>query len=162
MRIGHGYDVHAFCEGNHIMLCGVKVPHNKGFKAHSDGDIALHALTDAILGACALGDIGRHFPDTDAAYKGIDSRVLLRRVIDLVSEKGFRVNNVDITIVAEKPKLADFVDTMCETVASDLAIDRDRVNVKATTSEKLGFTGQEQGIAAHAVVTVQEVQSDNR
>ena len=162
MRIGHGYDVHAFCEGNHIMLCGVKVPHNKGFKAHSDGDVALHALTDAILGACALGDIGRHFPDTDAAYKGIDSRVLLRRVIDLVSEKGFRVNNVDITIVAEKPKLADFVDTMCETVASDLAIDRDRVNVKATTSEKLGFTGQEQGIAAHAVVTVQEVQSDIR
>ena len=162
MRIGHGYDVHAFCEGNHIMLCGVKVPHNKGFKAHSDGDVALHALTDAILGACALGDIGRHFPDTDAAYKGIDSRVLLRRVIDLVSEKGFRVNNVDITIVAEKPKLADFVDTMCETVASDLAIDRDRVNVKATTSEKLGFTGQEQGIAAHAVVTVQEVHSDNR
>ena len=143
MRIGHGYDVHAFCEGNHIMLCGVEVPHNKGFKAHSDGDVALHALTDAILGACALGDIGRHFPDTDDAYKGIDSRVLLRRVIELVSEKGFQVNNVDITIVAEKPKLADIVDTMCETVATDLSIDRDRVNVKATTSEKLGFTGQD-------------------
>lgn len=159
MRIGHGYDVHAFCEGDHIMLCGVKVSHNKGFKAHSDGDVALHALTDAILGACALGDIGRHFPDTDDAYKGIDSRVLLRRVIDLVSEKGFRVNNVDITIVAEKPRLAGFMDTMRETVATDLAIDQGRVNVKATTSEKLGFTGQEQGIAAHSVVTVLEAQS---
>lgn len=157
MRIGHGYDVHAFCEGDHIMLCGVRVPHSKGFKAHSDGDVALHALTDAILGACALGDIGRHFPDTDDAYKGIDSRVLLRRVVDLISEKGYRINNVDITIVAEKPKLATLVDSMCEVVAGDLSIARDRVNVKATTSEKLGFVGQEQGIAAQSVVTVVEI-----
>ncbi len=139
------------------MLCGVRVPHSKGFKAHSDGDVALHALTDAILGACALGDIGRHFPDTDDAYKGIDSRVLLRRVVGLISEKGYRINNVDITIVAEKPKLATLVDSMCEMVAGDLSIARDRVNVKATTSEKLGFVGQEQGIAAQSVVTVVEI-----
>lgn len=136
------------------MLCGVKIPNSKGFKAHSDGDVALHALTDAILGACALGDIGRHFPDTDDAYKGIDSRVLLRRVIDLISDKGYQVNNVDITIVAEKPKLANFIDSMCETVASDLAIERGRVSVKATTSERLGFVGREEGIAAQSVVTV--------
>ena len=154
MRIGHGYDVHAFCEGDHVMLCGLKVPYNKGFKAHSDGDVALHALTDAILGACALGDIGRHFPDTDDAYKGADSRALLRHVVQLISDKGYRVNNADITIVAERPKLAALVDSMCELVAADLNIDRDRVNVKATTSEGLGFVGQEQGIAAQSVVTV--------
>lgn len=154
MRIGHGYDVHAFCDGDHVMLCGVSVPHVKGFKAHSDGDVALHALSDALLGACALGDIGRHFPDTDDAYKGIDSRVLLRHVVKLIAERGYDCNNVDITIVAERPKLARHVDTMRATVAEDLGIDVDQVNVKATTSEKLGFTGEELGIAAHAVVTV--------
>ncbi len=154
MRIGHGYDVHAFCEGDHLMLCGIKVPHSKGFKAHSDGDVALHALTDALLGACALGDIGRHFPDTDDAYKGIDSRVLLRRVVELLTERGYICNNADITIVAERPKLSPFVASMAASVAADLGIDNDRVNVKATTSEKLGFTGEELGVAAHAVVTV--------
>ena len=154
MRIGHGYDVHAFCEGDHVMLCGVKVPHNKGFKAHSDGDVALHALTDAILGACALGDIGRHFPDTDDAYKDADSRELLRHVIELISQRGYQINNADITIVAERPKLSALIDSMCEVVAVDLNVDRDRVNVKATTSEKLGFIGREEGIAAQAVVTV--------
>ncbi len=154
IRIGHGYDVHAFCQGEHIVLCGVKIPHNKGFKAHSDGDVSLHALTDAILGACALGDIGRHFPDTDDAYKGIDSRVLLARVMELIAAKGYRINNADITIVAERPKLAEYIDAMCEVVASDLGVQTDQVNVKATTSEKLGFTGRVEGIAAHAVVTV--------
>ena len=154
MRIGHGYDVHAFCEGDHLMLCGVRVPHNKGFKAHSDGDVALHALTDALLGACALGDIGRHFPDTDDAYKGIDSRVLLQRVVELLAERGYVCNNADITIVAERPKLSPFVDSMAASVAIDLGVDTDCINVKATTSEKLGFTGEELGIAAHAVVTV--------
>jgi len=157
MRIGHGYDVHAFCDGDHLMLCGVRVPHDKGFKAHSDGDVALHALSDALLGACALGDIGRHFPDTDDAYAGIDSRVLLRRVVVLLGERGYICNNADITIVAEKPRLAPHVDSMSEIVAMDLGIANDQVNVKATTSEKLGFTGEELGIAAHAVVTVQAI-----
>jgi len=154
MRIGHGYDVHAFCDGDHLMLCGVKVPHSKGFKAHSDGDVALHALSDALLGACALGDIGRHFPDTDDAYRGIDSRVLLRRIVELLGDRGYICNNADITIVAEQPKLAPHVDSMRDIVALDLGIEADQVNVKATTSEKLGFTGEGLGIAAHAVVTV--------
>ncbi len=154
MRIGHGYDVHAFCEGEWVRLCGVDVPHSKGFKAHSDGDVAIHALCDALLGACALGDIGRHFPDTDDAFKGIDSRILLRRVVELVAERGMVCNNADVTIVAERPKLANFIDQMCVTLAEDLGISKEQVNVKATTSEKLGFTGREEGIAAHAVVTV--------
>lgn len=154
MRIGHGYDVHAFEAGDHVMLCGVKVPHNKAFKAHSDGDVALHALCDALLGACALGDIGYHFPDTDNEFKNIDSRLLLRRVVSLIADRGFISNNIDITIVAERPKLAPHIKNMCSVVAEDLGIDTDQVNVKATTSEKLGFTGEEKGIAAHAVVTV--------
>lgn len=154
MRIGHGYDVHAFCDGDSVRLCGVDIPHNKAFKAHSDGDVAIHALCDALLGACALGDIGRHFPDTDDEFKGIDSRNLLRRVVELIAERGMVCNNVDVTIVAERPKLAGHIEAMCETLADDLAVNRDRVNVKATTSEKLGFTGNEEGIAAHAVVTV--------
>lgn len=154
MRIGHGYDVHAFEEGDHVTLCGVKVPHNKAFKAHSDGDVALHALCDALLGACALGDIGYHFPDTDNEFKNIDSRLLLRRVVGLIAERGFVCNNIDLTIVAERPKLAPHVKTMCSVMAEDLGVALDQVNVKATTSEKLGFTGEEKGIAAHAVVTV--------
>ncbi len=154
MRIGHGYDVHAFTTGNSIRLCGVDVPHTKAFKAHSDGDVAIHALCDALLGACALGDIGRHFPDTDNEYKGIDSRVLLRRVIELIAERHMVCNNADITIVAERPKLSTYIDSMCETLAADIGIAKDCINVKATTSEKLGFTGREEGIAAYAVVTV--------
>ena len=113
MRIGHGYDVHAFCEGDHVALCGVQVPHDKGFKAHSDGDVALHALCDAMLGACALRDIGYHFPDTDPAFKGIDSRLLLREVVKLIADKGYICHNADITVVAERPKLSGFIEQMC-------------------------------------------------
>ncbi len=156
MRIGHGYDVHAFCEGTAIVLNGVKIPHNKAFKAHSDGDVALHALCDALLGAAAMGDIGKHFPDTDNEYKDIDSRVLLRHVVTLLADKGLVCNNADITIVAQSPKIGPHIDAMCKVLASDLRIDRDRVNVKATTSEWLGFTGREEGIAAYAVVTLIE------
>ncbi len=156
MRIGHGYDVHAFCDGDRIRLCGVSIDHNRGFKAHSDGDVALHALCDALLGAAALGDIGRHFPDTDAAYRGIDSRILLREVTLLLQRQGYVCNNADITIVAQAPKLAPHIGAMCAAVAEDLAIDVGRVNVKATTSEWLGFTGREEGIAAHAAVTIVE------
>jgi len=161
MRIGHGYDVHAFCEGDHIFLCGVRIPHDKAFKAHSDGDVALHALCDALLGACALGDIGQHFPDTDDAYKNIDSRVLLRRVVSLIARRGYECNNTDITIVAERPKLAVHTTDMRKLVAKDLGVAVNRVNVKATTSEKLGFAGMEQGIAAHAVVTVRHTSVDH-
>lgn len=156
MRVGQGYDVHAFSEGDHLMLCGVRVPYTKGFKAHSDGDVALHALCDAILGACALGDIGRHFPDTDEQYKGIDSRTLLRVVLKKVQALGFNCNNVDITVVAEAPKLSSHVEDMRAVLASDLDLPIDRINVKATTSEKLGFVGAGQGISAHAIVSVTE------
>ena len=152
MRIGHGYDVHRFGEGDHITLGGVKIPYELGFIAHSDGDVLLHAICDALLGACALGDIGRHFPDTDPAYKGADSRKLLRHVLALVAEQGWRVVNLDCTIVAQAPKLAPFVDTMRGTIATDLEVDIGAVNVKATTTEKLGFCGRKEGIAAHAVV----------
>lgn len=152
MRIGHGYDVHRFGEGDHITLGGVKIPYELGFIAHSDGDVLLHAICDALLGACALGDIGRHFPDTDPTYKGADSRKLLRHVMALVAEQGWRVVNLDCTIVAQAPKLAPFVDTMRGTIATDLEVDIGAVNVKATTTEKLGFCGRKEGIAAHAVV----------
>ena len=156
MRIGHGYDVHAFCEGSYLTVCGIKIPYTKGFRAHSDGDVALHALCDALLGAAALGDIGRHFPDNDNAYLDIDSRLLLRDVVQLLADKNLVCHNVDITIGAQAPKMAPHIDAMCKLVAQDLAIDLDRVNVKATTSEGLGFTGREEGIAASAVVTVLE------
>lgn len=156
MRIGHGYDVHAFCEGNSITLNGVKIPHNKAFKAHSDGDVALHALCDALLGAAALGDIGKHFPDNDQQYNNIDSRILLRQVVTLLKDKGLTCNNADITIVAQSPKIGPHIDAMCEVLSSDLGIARDRVNVKATTSEWLGFVGKEEGIEAHAVVILNE------
>jgi len=154
MRIGHGYDVHAFCEGSFITICGVKIPHNKGFRAHSDGDVALHALCDAMLGAMALGDIGRHFPDNDDSYLNIDSRILVREVVRLLAENEFICNNVDITIVAQMPKIAPHVEAMRQLIAQDLDIELDCVNVKATTSEGLGFTGREEGIAASAVVTL--------
>lgn len=150
-RIGQGYDVHAFCEGDHLMLGGVKIDYHKAFKAHSDGDVALHALTDALLGAAALGDIGQHFPDTDAQFKGADSRALLRQVMLLIADKGYQVGNVDVTIVAQAPKMAPHIPAMRRIIAQDLGVELDCVNVKATTTEKLGFVGKEEGIAAHAI-----------
>ncbi|MGC4010695.1 MAG: 2-C-methyl-D-erythritol 2,4-cyclodiphosphate synthase [Pseudomonas sp.] len=151
MRIGHGYDVHRFGEGDFITLGGVRIPHKFGLVAHSDGDVLLHALSDALLGACALGDIGKHFPDTDPQFKGADSRALLRHVLSLVEAKGWKVENVDTTIIAQAPKMAPHIQSMRETIASDLKVELDQVNVKATTTEKLGFTGREEGIAVHAV-----------
>ena len=151
MRIGHGYDVHRFGEGDFITLGGLRIAHDRGLVAHSDGDVVLHALTDAILGAAALGDIGRHFPDTDPQFKGADSRVLLRHALSLVHAKGWQVGNVDVTIAAQAPKLASHIETMCERVAADLQVVRDQVNIKATTTEKLGFVGRQEGIAVHAV-----------
>ncbi len=151
MRIGHGYDVHRFGEGDFITLGGVRIPHKFGLVAHSDGDVLLHALSDALLGACALGDIGKHFPDTDPQFKGADSRALLRHVLSLVEAKGWKVENVDTTIIAQAPKMAPYIQNMRETIAADLKVELDQVNVKATTTEKLGFTGREEGIAVHAV-----------
>lgn len=151
MRIGHGYDVHRFGEGDFITLGGVRIPHKFGLVAHSDGDVLLHALSDALLGACALGDIGKHFPDTDPTFKGADSRALLRHVVSLVQAKGYVVGNVDATIVAQAPKMAPHIETMRVRIAEDLQVELDAVNVKATTTEKLGFTGREEGIAVHAV-----------
>ena len=151
MRIGHGYDVHRFGEGDFITLGGVRIPHSFGLVAHSDGDVVLHALSDALLGAVALGDIGKHFPDTDPRFKGADSRVLLRHVVALVRDKGWKVGNVDATIVAQAPKMAPHVEAMRAAIAHDLQVSIEQVNVKATTTEKLGFTGREEGIAVHAV-----------
>lgn len=151
-RIGHGIDVHRFGEGDHVTLAGVKIPHEQGLVAHSDGDVALHALCDAILGALALGDIGKHFPDTDAEYRGADSRVLLRHVITLMTARGYRVGNADITVLAERPKLAVHIAAMRACIAADLQLGVDAVSVKATTTEKLGFVGRREGIEAHAVV----------
>jgi len=151
MRIGHGFDVHRFGEGDHLMIGGVAIPFEQGFIAHSDGDVLLHAVCDALLGACALGDIGRHFPDTDPAWAGADSRELLRRVVALVHEAGYRVGNVDATLIAQRPKMAPHVDAMAVHLADDLGIARGAVNVKATTTERLGFAGRGEGIAAEAV-----------
>lgn len=152
MRIGHGYDVHAFTTGDHLVLGGVSIPHTHAFKAHSDGDVLLHAICDALLGALALGDIGQHFPDTAAEYANIDSRILLRHVVGLVRSKGYGVINLDSTIIAQSPKMAPHILTMREHLAADLGCELGQVNVKATTTEKLGFTGRKEGIAAHAVV----------
>lgn len=151
MRIGHGFDVHKFGEGDFVTLGGVQIPYEKGLLAHSDGDVALHALADALLGAAALGDIGKHFPDTDDAYSGADSRVLLRHVVGLIRDKGYRVGNVDITIIAQAPKMAPHIQAMREHIAADLQVRLDDVNVKATTTEKLGFEGRKEGISTHAV-----------
>ncbi|WP_349974733.1 2-C-methyl-D-erythritol 2,4-cyclodiphosphate synthase [Pseudomonas sp. WHRI 8519] len=151
MRIGHGYDVHRFCDGDFITLGGVRIPHKYGLLAHSDGDVLLHALSDALLGAAGLGDIGKHFPDTDPQFKGADSRALLRHVVGIVQAKGWKVGNVDTTIVAQAPKMAPHIETMRQRIAEDLQVELDQVNVKATTTEKLGFTGREEGIAVHAV-----------
>lgn len=151
MRIGHGFDVHKFGDGDFITLGGVQIAHDKGLVAHSDGDVALHALADAILGAAALGDIGQHFPDTDETYAGADSRVLLRHVLGLVRDKGYRVGNVDLTVIAQAPKMAPYIQAMRENIAADLGVRLDDVNVKATTTEKLGFEGRKEGISVHAV-----------
>jgi len=156
MRIGHGYDVHAFGNGDHIMLCGVRIGHQNGLMAHSDGDVALHALTDALLGALALGDIGHHFPDDDPTFEGADSRQLLRQVMTLVKARGFELGNADLTIIAQAPKLASHIAAMRQNLSEDLGGDMDLINVKATTTEKLGFVGREEGIAVHAVVLLKE------
>ncbi|MDQ7089642.1 MAG: 2-C-methyl-D-erythritol 2,4-cyclodiphosphate synthase [Methylococcales bacterium] len=155
IRIGQGYDVHRFKHGDEIILGGVTIPYEKGLEAHSDGDVVLHALADALLGAAALGDIGQHFPDTDPNFKGADSRVLLRHVYKIVNEKGYHLNNADITIVAQAPKMSPHIVAMCENIAVDLKTTVDRINVKATTTEKLGFEGRKEGIAVHAVVLIE-------
>jgi 2-C-methyl-D-erythritol 2,4-cyclodiphosphate synthase len=152
LRIGHGYDVHKFGGNGPITLGGVKIDYEQGLIAHSDGDVALHAICDAILGALALGDIGKHFPDTAAEFENIDSRVLLRKVFALATEKGYVLGNLDTTIIAQAPKMAPHIDNMRECIAQDLAADISKVNVKATTTEKLGFAGRKEGIAVHAVV----------
>ena len=150
-RIGQGIDVHAFGDGDHVMIGGVRVPHSQGVLAHSDGDVALHALCDAMLGALALGDIGVHFPPSDDRWKGADSRALLRHCNGLLAARGWQVGNADVTVICERPKIGPHAQAMRETIAADLAIDVDRVSVKATTSERLGFTGRGEGIAAQAV-----------
>jgi len=152
IRIGHGYDVHQLVAGRDLILGGVKIPHAKGLLGHSDADVLLHAICDACLGAAGLGDLGRHFPDTDPRYKGIDSRDLLRHVESLLDERGWRLENLDSTIIAQAPRLAPHIPLMITNIAADLGISADCVNVKATTTEKLGFAGREEGIAAHAVV----------
>lgn len=155
MRVGHGFDAHAFTDGGTLVLGGVTVPYTRGLEAHSDGDVVLHALCDALLGAAALGDIGRHFPPDDAAFENIDSRILLRRVVDQVTEQGYTLANADLTIVAEAPKLAHFIDAMCVNISVDCQVVINQVNVKATTTEHMGFTGRGEGIAAFAVVLLQ-------
>ena len=154
MRIGQGFDAHAFKEGGRLVLGGVEIPHDKGLAAHSDGDVALHALCDALLGAAALGDIGHHFPDKDPQFKGIDSRILLRRVAGLLREAGFTVGNVDVTIVAQAPRLAPYIELMRAHIAEDLGLAAGAVSVKATTTEHMGFTGRGEGIAAFAIALV--------
>ncbi len=157
MRIGHGFDVHALVAGRRLVLGGVEIPHAKGLLGHSDADVLIHAICDACLGAAALGDIGRHFPDTDPRYRGIDSRKLLKAVRTLVEEQGWWVSNLDCTIVAQAPRLAPHIPDMVANIAADLEIAKSQVNVKATTTEKLGFAGREEGIAAHAVVLLTAV-----
>ena len=155
MRIGHGYDVHRFAEGRPLILGGVTVPYKKGLLGHSDADVLLHAVCDALLGAAALGDIGKHFPDNDDTFKNIDSRILLRRVADLVAEKGYKTVNIDATVIAQKPKLAKFIPEMVSNIAADCGVPVECVNVKATTEEGLGFTGELLGISAHAVCIIE-------
>ncbi len=154
MRIGQGFDAHRFQEGRRLVLGGVDIPYERGMEAHSDGDVVIHAVCDALLGAAALGDIGKHFPDTDPTIKGIDSRVMLRHIVSLLQQRGLRVGNVDATIIAQAPKLAPYIQAMRENLANDMRVEIDSVNVKATTTEKMGFTGRGEGIAALAVASV--------
>lgn len=156
MRIGHGYDVHRLTKGRALWLGGVKIPYEKGLDGHSDADVLLHAVMDALLGAAALRDIGYHFPDTDPAYKGADSRVLLREVGRKIGEAGYKVGNIDVTMIAQKPKLRDYIPTMAENIAEDLGIALSQVNVKATTEEHLGFTGDGSGMSCHAVCLLED------
>ena len=154
MRIGHGYDVHAFGEGDHVMLGGVRIANDRGLVAHSDGDVALHALCDALLGAAGLGDIGRHFPDTDQAFSGADSRELLRAVVEQLAAAGWSVGNVDLTVIAQAPRLGPYIAEMRAFIAEDLRVSQGEVNIKATTTERLGFVGREEGVASHAVALI--------
>lgn len=156
LRIGQGLDVHAFEEGDYVTLAGLKIPHTHGLKAHSDGDVVLHALSDALLGALALGDIGQHFPDTDPKFKGADSRVLLRHVYQLILDRGYHLVNADITVACERPKLAPHHLAMRQNIANDLDVELSCISVKATTTEKLGFTGRQEGILASAIVLLQK------
>ena len=154
IRVGHGFDVHALVEDRKLIVGGVDIPYHQGLAGHSDADVLLHAICDALLGAAGLGDIGRHFPDTDAAFAGIDSRILLRRVAEQLRERGWQVGNVDATIIAQAPKMAPHIARMTAHIADDLGVALDRINVKATTTEKLGFTGRGEGIAAEAVCLI--------
>lgn len=156
MRIGQGYDVHKLVEGRDLILCGVNIPYEKGLLGHSDADVALHALSDALLGAAALGDIGKHFPDTDEQYKGADSIVLLKEVVRLINDKGYIISNADVTIIAQRPKISGYIEKMRENISDALGIPVDRIDVKATTTEKLGFEGRGEGISAMAVVLLEE------
>ena len=162
IRIGNGYDVHAFTEGNFITLGGVKIDHNKAFLAHSDGDVLIHALVDALLGTLALGDIGQIFPDTDSKYENIDSRILLKHVYSIIKNKEYKLVNCDCTIVAENPKMSPYIENMRENLASDLGTKTHQISVKATTTEKLGFTGKEEGIAVYVVVLLEKIIKDTK
>ncbi|MGB9669843.1 MAG: 2-C-methyl-D-erythritol 2,4-cyclodiphosphate synthase [Halothiobacillaceae bacterium] len=156
LRIGQGVDVHTFTDGDYVTLGGVRIPHDRGLKAHSDGDVLIHALCDALLGALALGDIGHHFPDNDPAYKGIDSRILLRRVMEELRSRGFGVVNADMTVLAEAPRLAPHIDAMRAVLAGDMGVGLDRVNIKATTNEGMGYVGRREGILAYATVLLSQ------
>jgi 2-C-methyl-D-erythritol 2,4-cyclodiphosphate synthase len=160
IRIGNGYDVHAFTEGDHITLGGVEITYAKAFQAYSDGDVLIHALCDALLGALALGDIGLHFPDNDPDFENIDSRLLLKSVINLISSKHYRLLNCDCTIVAQSPKMAPHISAMRQNIADDFRVSLDAISIKATTTEKLGFTGREEGIATYAVVLLEKIEID--
>lgn len=157
MRIGHGYDVHRLVEKRPLIIGGVNIPFGRGLLGHSDADVLIHAVCDALLGAAALGDIGRHFPDTDERYSGINSRILLRRTAELIKENGYRTVNIDATVIAQRPRLAGFIPEMRKNISSDLNISEDCINIKATTEEGLGFTGGGEGIAAHAVCLIEEL-----
>ena len=156
IRVGHGYDVHAFAENRKCIIGGVEIPYEKGLLGHSDADVLLHAVSDSLLGAAALGDIGKHFPDTDPAYKGADSLILLKHVVGLIKSKGYTVGNIDATVIAQAPKMAPYIEQMRINIASASGVDVDCVNVKATTEEKLGFTGRKEGISAHCVSLIEK------
>ena len=155
MRIGHGYDVHKFCDDRKLIIGGVEIPYEKGLLGHSDADVLLHAISDALLGAAALGDIGKHFPDNADEFLNIDSRILLRRVVALLKDKGYKVGNIDATVIAQKPKMLPHIDKMRQNIAEDCGVSVDFINVKATTEEGLGFTGELLGISAHAVCIIE-------